>query len=139
MKYIKKFCHFFHTVKLKQFLFLNGISTSPTANKYDSRAENSEEVPATMPEKEPDTAFLLGQIVSDIKNIKDKLDEFTSKVHVELDDHEERITSLEGWKREILAYAAAVSLIVAAVWSIGGSYIQSHVGSNQTHEVSQTK
>lgn len=92
-----------------------------------------------MPEKEQDTAFLLGQIVSDIKNIKDKLDEFTSKVHVELDDHEDRITSLEGWKREVLAYAAAISLIVAVAWSVGGSYVQNHLDSGQTHEISQTK
>ena len=92
-----------------------------------------------MPEDERETAFLLGQIVTEIKNIKTKLDEIGTNVKVDLEDHEERITILEGWKREVLAYAAAVSLIVAAIWSIGGSYIQSHVGSSQTEEVSQTK
>lgn len=90
-----------------------------------------------MTEHEKDTAFLLGQIVADIKHLKSKLDELTNGIRTDINDHEDRLTKLEGWKREVLLIAGAASLVFGAVANIGVDYVKHRL--TEPAPITQTK
>lgn len=90
-----------------------------------------------MTEHEKDTAFLLGQIVADIKHLKSKLDELTDGIRTDIDDHETRLTKLEGWKREVLLVVGIASMLFAAVANVGVDYVKHRL--TEPAPITQTK
>jgi hypothetical protein len=80
-----------------------------------------------------ETAFLLGQLVADIKNLTLKIDELSSRFTSQQQDHEDRISKLEGWRKEIVVMLAAGSILLSVLGNIGVNYVNHNwIESSQT-------